>query len=202
MTEYLVTYRNVMQAGSSMDQVGPERQMVFNVPDLPALFAEMREYERVVVDVVEYDDSVPAVHATPRPAATNTPYTMTTATRKPTKAEVLGAIAEFLVVLDANTAEYFAEHYSILQPPTHGYEKGRRFVKITREDAGYPAQGQRFVECFVDMTNGDVIKSAGWTGPQRDRNGNLAVRYNLFDARSKADLFAKAGKVSGYLYER
>jgi hypothetical protein len=193
MTEYLVTYRNVMKAVTGMPNVGPERQMVFNVVSMAALFAEMRMYERVVVDVVLYEDSddKPVVHASPRPAATNTPPA-------PTPRDVLHAIVKFVEVLDTNTAERFSTAYPNLKPPTHGTERGRRFVKVVRSDAG--GQGQRFAECFVDLTNGDVIKAAGWAGPQRDREGNLAVRYNLLDDASRDSLYAKAGKVSGYLY--
>ena len=75
-------------------------------------------------------------------------------------------------------------------------EYGRRFTRIVFEDK----RGSRHVHAFVDMTNGDVIKSAGWKAPQRGVNG-LAVRFNLVDEESRERGFRAIDPYGSYLYE-
>jgi hypothetical protein len=74
-------------------------------------------------------------------------------------------------------------------------EYGRRFTRIVNE-----GENQRFVHAFVDMTNGDVIKAAGWKAPQRGKNG-LAVRFNLVDDESRECGFRAIDPYGSYLYE-
>lgn len=75
-------------------------------------------------------------------------------------------------------------------------EYGRRFTRIVFEDKN----GSRHVHAFVDMTNGDVIKSGGWKTPQRGVNG-LAVRFNLVDDESRERGFRAIDPYGSYLYE-
>lgn len=74
-------------------------------------------------------------------------------------------------------------------------EYGRRFTRIVA-DRGT----QRSVHAFVDMTNGDVIKAAGWKAPQKGKNG-LAVRFNLIDDESRERGFSAIDPYGSYLYE-
>jgi hypothetical protein len=74
-------------------------------------------------------------------------------------------------------------------------EYGRRFTRIVIDRGS-----QRFVHAFVDMTNGDVIKSAGWKAPQKGKNG-LAVRFNLVDDESRERGFSAIDPYGSYLYE-
>lgn len=75
-------------------------------------------------------------------------------------------------------------------------EYGRRYTRIVMEDL----RGGRHVHAFVDMNNGDVIKSGGWKTPQRGKNG-LAVRFNLVDDESRERGFLAIDPFGGYLYE-
>jgi hypothetical protein len=81
------------------------------------------------------------------------------------------------------------------RPAMVSAENGRRFTRIVQDNGT-----QRFVHAFVDMTNGDVIKAAGWKAPQRGVNG-LAVRFNLLDDASRENAYAKMDPHGGYLYE-
>jgi hypothetical protein len=45
-----------------------------------------------------------------------------------------------------------------------GYKKGRRYIKVTRGGS---------VHCFVDTTNGDVLKAASWRAPAKHARGNI-----------------------------
>lgn len=61
--------------------------------------------------------------------------------------------------------DYCDRHgYSIRDKFT--FNIGKRYLKVVRGGS---------VHCFVDTTNGDVLKAAGWNAPAK------GVRGNLFD---------------------
>jgi hypothetical protein len=45
---------------------------------------------------------------------------------------------------------------------------GSRYVRVVSMD-----HGSRSCHCFVDKTNGDVLKSAGWKAPAAGARGNI-----------------------------
>ena len=51
---------------------------------------------------------------------------------------------------------------------------GRRYARVVKVDQ---LNGSRSVHTFVDLDNGNILKSGGWSAPQK--NG---VRGNIFDA--------------------
>jgi hypothetical protein len=50
--------------------------------------------------------------------------------------------------------------------------KGRRYVRIWKTRA---VGGGRYAYCFVDTTNGDVLKPATWKAPAKGYRGNIYV---------------------------
>jgi hypothetical protein len=52
---------------------------------------------------------------------------------------------------------------------------GKRYIRIVRGDV---SNGQRSVHCFVDQTNGDVLKAAGWKAPAKHARGNIFDEHN------------------------
>lgn len=86
-----------------------------------------------------------------------------------------------------------AEQFEYLQPSMVTVEYGRRFARMVVDNGT-----QRSVHAFVDLTNGNVVKAAGWKAPQRGVYG-LAVRFNLLDDESRETCFARCGSY-GYLY--
>ena len=52
--------------------------------------------------------------------------------------------------------------------------KGRKYIRIVRTDSA----GGRSVHCFVNKTNGDVLKAAGWKAPAKHARGNIHDEYN------------------------
>ena len=52
--------------------------------------------------------------------------------------------------------------------------KGRRYVRVVKTGMfdGEEVKGQS-VYCFVDTTNGDVLKAAGWKSPAKHARGNI-----------------------------
>lgn len=112
------------------------------------------------------------------------------------RAEVHARIREYLQQLDQASVDFYAEHYSSLTPSEHEVEFGRRYARIVQTHG----QGSRHVHAFVDLSNGDVLKPGGWSGPQRGRNGQLAARFNLLDELSRSACFASIDPHGSYLY--
>lgn len=69
----------------------------------------------------------------------------------------------------------------------------RKYWRIVQAGQG---GGGRSVHAFVDPTNGDVLKAAGWKAPAK------GVRYNLLDDDSFARMVSKVDPFGGYLYAR
>lgn len=49
-------------------------------------------------------------------------------------------------------------------------ERGKRYAKIVRTTNGH---NSRSVHCFIDLTNGNVLKAATWKAPAKHARGNL-----------------------------
>ena len=47
---------------------------------------------------------------------------------------------------------------------------GKRYARIVAKDAGHDS-GSCY--CFVDLENGDVLKSASWKAPAKGARGNI-----------------------------
>lgn len=52
--------------------------------------------------------------------------------------------------------------------------RGQRFIRIAVAERGQ----NRSVWCFVDTTNGDVLKPAGWKKPAKHARGNIFDEWN------------------------
>jgi hypothetical protein len=48
--------------------------------------------------------------------------------------------------------------------------KGRKYTKLISVDT----LGSRSVWCFVDQTNGDILKAATWSAPAKHARGNIS----------------------------
>lgn len=56
------------------------------------------------------------------------------------------------------------ENFKNLPVPFLQVEEGSRYVKIIRGTSVY---------CFIDKTNGDVLKAASWKAPAKHARGNI-----------------------------
>jgi len=61
------------------------------------------------------------------------------------------------------------ERYENLEKPVISHTEGKRYVKLIRNGS---------VHCFVDKTNGDVLKAAGWKAPAKHARGNIFDEHN------------------------
>lgn len=57
------------------------------------------------------------------------------------------------------------------------------------------------IHCFINKKTGDVIKAASFKAPQRDSDGNLAVRYNIA-RQSSFDNLVEMADTTGYYLRR
>ncbi len=53
-------------------------------------------------------------------------------------------------------------------------KKGKRYVKLIRRGGKWNGSAH----CFVDMTNGDVLKAASWDAPAKHARGNIFDEHN------------------------
>ena len=67
---------------------------------------------------------------------------------------------------------------------TYSIQNGRKYLRVVCSDE----HGSRSVHAFIDKSNGDILKAAGWKSPQRDKDG-LAIRANIADDEERENLF-------------
>lgn len=79
------------------------------------------------------------------------------------------ALSTFLAGAQKIVDDHFATNFPSLTVPTLTADPGRRYVRIVKSQYG----NDRSVHCFVDTTNGDVLKAAGWKVPAKHARGNI-----------------------------
>lgn len=104
--------------------------------------------------------------------------------------EIESLINEFIDVLNRQATNICYDEYQV--------DYGRKLAKVF----AYKSGQRKSMHCFIDFTNGDVIKAATYKAPQKNADGSYSVRYNLLDPISREDLFAKAEFTGGYLYKK
>src|SRR5436189_184485 len=67
-------------------------------------------------------------------------------------------------------ADYMASHCSTQGGRTLRLERGKRYGRVVRIEAG---QTSGSAHAFIDATNGDVLKPAGWKAPAKHARGNI-----------------------------
>lgn len=76
-------------------------------------------------------------------------------------------LESFRALAESISQAYTRAHFPSLSLPTIVVERGQRYARLVRVD------GQRSAHCFVDLTNGDVLKAASWKAPAKHARANL-----------------------------
>jgi hypothetical protein len=76
---------------------------------------------------------------------------------------------QFLMKVQSMSDKYMAKTYDNLQAPKFYFTKGSRYWKVVRQDD----TGGKSVHLFLDTSNGDVLKAAGWRAPAKHARGNI-----------------------------
>ena len=78
----------------------------------------------------------------------------------------------YVDLVQKKNTRYFEIHDFKWDPPMVSADYGKKYARIVKNDG---LNGSRSVHTFVNMTNGDILKSGGWSAPAP--NG---VRGNIF----------------------
>ena len=81
------------------------------------------------------------------------------------KAIMKEMVTDFTEKLQKNMDEHMSVRFPTLPRVVLSIKFGRRYAKLVRSCGS--------VYCFVDMTNGDVLKAATWRAPAKHARGNL-----------------------------
>lgn len=92
----------------------------------------------------------------------------------PTEVDFAVVFGAFFLSAKKLVDKYYDENYPTFrennQAETLGFKRGKRYIKIfTTLDGTTP----RSAWGFVDTTNGDVLKAAGWSAPAKGARGNI-----------------------------
>ena len=87
-------------------------------------------------------------------------------------AKTAAALASFVSTAQSVVDAYYRQSCPNLTPSKLTVDPGgKRYVRIvTTTDGG---QGQRSAYCFVDITNGNILKSATWKAPAKHARGSI-----------------------------
>lgn len=73
-------------------------------------------------------------------------------------------------------AESGKERPSWVAVPEITHETGKRYVRIVKRERN-PQTGELCERgsafCFIDTTNGDILKAAGWKAPAKGKRGSI-----------------------------
>ena len=83
------------------------------------------------------------------------------------------------MVQEKNDAYFKMMGFTFSDPPHVSADLGRKYARVVKNDQ---LNGSRSVHTFVNLDNGDILKSGGWSAPQV--NG---VRGNIFETDLGAD---------------
>ena len=89
------------------------------------------------------------------------------------------------MVQEKNDAYFKMMGFTFSDPPHVSADIGRKYARVVKNDQ---LNGSRSVHTFVNLDNGDILKSGGWSAPQV--NG---VRGNIFDTDYGASVVNEHG---------
>jgi len=91
------------------------------------------------------------------------------------KHEMQAFVARVQELIDS----HYGPKYTLLDMriPTIEIIFGRKYAKLVKNNGE-----QRFAYCFVNMTNGDILKAASWKAPAKHARGNINDGSNGMDA--------------------
>lgn len=91
--------------------------------------------------------------------------------------EFSAALDTFVKGAQALIDDHMAKHFPTLPREVLTVDEGRRYVRVWKE---HPTS--RSAYCFVDKTNGDVLKPATWKAPAKHARGNVYTTKDVSEA--------------------
>ena len=87
-------------------------------------------------------------------------------------AQTQTALTNFIALAQNLVDEHHTRCFPMLPRVVLSMDKGRRYARIMRGEGENGEQG-RSVYCFIDLTNGDVLKAATWKAPAKHARGSI-----------------------------
>ena len=79
------------------------------------------------------------------------------------------AMNTFLETIQKSSDAYMTAQFPNLPKPTYSVDVGKKYIRVVKTNDAY----NRSVYCFVDKTNGNVLKAATWKAPAKHSRGNI-----------------------------
>ncbi len=86
-------------------------------------------------------------------------------------ADFADTLNKFVAAAQGVINAHFAQNLKNLVPDTLSIQEGSRYVRIVSTKGGSP--NSQSVYCFVDKTNGDILKAATWRAPAKHARGSI-----------------------------
>lgn len=83
---------------------------------------------------------------------------------KSTSDEFRNRLSQLIRVLNVEFEAYYSKRFKNLDIPVVKIDLGTRYIKLKHQDGIY---------CFIDATNGDILKAATWRAPAKHARGNI-----------------------------
>jgi hypothetical protein len=77
----------------------------------------------------------------------------------------------FIKLLGELYVQHYTENGHIGKPPRFTVENGSKFTRIVENKTDFG--GGKSVYCFIDRSNGDILKAAGWKAPAKGARGSI-----------------------------
>ena len=74
------------------------------------------------------------------------------------------ALENFLELLTKRNGAYYSEQYPHLPKPTYSVNSGKKYDRIVSDGWAF---------CFINKSNGDILKAASWKAPAKHARGNI-----------------------------
>ena len=84
------------------------------------------------------------------------------------------AMNTFLETIQKSSDVYMATKFPNLPKPLYSVDVGTKYIRVVKTNDSC----SRSVHCFIDKTNGDVLKAATWKAPAKHARGNIYTPEN------------------------
>jgi hypothetical protein len=84
------------------------------------------------------------------------------------------AMDMFLDTIQKSSDTYMTVSFPKLPKPVYSVDLGKRYIRVVKTNDSC----NRSVYCFVDKTNGNVLKAASWKAPAKHARGNIYTTWN------------------------
>ena len=80
-------------------------------------------------------------------------------------------LVKFKTTVQGMQTDHYTKNFPLSyaqHTPVIDFTTGRKFARVHRQE-----RGSRNVYCFIDLSNGDILKSASWKAPAKHPRGNI-----------------------------